>query len=263
MPLPGPFYPNLESIMNLARALVNDSYNSGAGEILTDSNPATILYINRAFAELQDRLENIASVTLTKDNYIVTALDPVVNPAPGIQTSLSFTGYTGYNGAAVDSSLTLPSDMMAPEEVWERPSGSTNAFRLMQQPQAGLPSQTQTQWLRLWEWRTDTLNFLGATIAVDLRIRYRCRQAYLPPNSTTAFVDTTVNILGCERTMAYLIATAYAEARGAEGAAMMRAGAEAAILELKKRIVRQMQGTEFRRRPYKEQGGNGSLRLPW
>jgi hypothetical protein len=263
----GPFYGNLESIMNMARSFANDSYNSGAGEVLTDNNPATIGYINSSYAELQDRLENIASPTVIKDNYIVTALDPIASINPTIQTSLSWIGYTGYNGTAVDSSLTLPSDMMAPEKLWERQSGTNTPFVEMMQPQEGLPSVNQSQWLRYWEWRTDSINFVGSTVAVDIRIRYTCRLPFAKPNDVVPFSAVTINILGCERAMAYLIAYRYAAARSgmdpASGAQALRQEAELAILELKKRIVRQKQGIEYRRKPYSDGNDSYGVRLPW
>ena len=259
-----PFYPNLENTMNLARGLANDAYNAGAGEVLTDNAPQTIGYVNSSFAELQDRIENVTGMTLTKDNVLVLALDPVVNVDPSVQTSLSFTGYTGYNGADVDTNLTLPSDMMMPEEVWERQSGSNLPFVPMSQPQAGLPSRDQYQWLRQWEWRTDTMCFVGATVPVDIRIRYRCRQAFIAPNDTTPFTDVTINVLGSERALAYLIAYRYVASRQGDNAPMLRQEADAAIFEIIRRYTRQKQGIEYRRRSYgSNKGGNMLGRLPW
>ncbi len=88
-------FSNMEDILNNTRAIVNDAYNAGAGEILTDIAPFTLQYINSSLLELQDRLGNNAEVSLMIDNYIVSGLE-AVNNNPTLQTSLGYNGYTGY-----------------------------------------------------------------------------------------------------------------------------------------------------------------------
>jgi hypothetical protein len=89
-------FANLEDIMMNARAISNESYNGGAGEVFTDTAPFTIQYINSSLNELQDRLENNAVVVLTVDNFILSGLEPILSPDPALQTFLSFDGYGGY-----------------------------------------------------------------------------------------------------------------------------------------------------------------------
>lgn len=265
--LPGPMYANLEDVMNSARDLANDAYNAGAGEILTDDAPFTVGYINTSLDELQDRLENNASVTLTKDNFIVSGLNPVTTLDPSIQTNLSFTGYTGYNGSTINTGLVLPSDMMAPEVVTERQTGAGLPFVPMHQCMEGLPSRQQYEWLRDWVWQNDTLAFVGAIVPIDIRIRYRSRQPIVVANSIMPFINVTINVLGCKRALAYLIAYRYVASRGAGpdgNAPMLRQEADAAILQLIRRITRQKQGIEYRRPRYgSNKGGSMTSRLPF
>jgi len=251
-------FANLEDVMNLARSIVNDAYNAGAGEILKDSAPFTVPYINSSLAELQDRLENNAVVQLTVDNYIVSGLDPVVALDPSLQTSLDVNGYNGPWGT--DAALVLPVDLIAPEKLWERQTGSNLPFKEMTQPMEGLRSRSQAPELGQWEWRGNSLWFIGATTQRDVRVRYKKREAQIVAGTdfTTIFID----LPGAGNTLAYMIAYRYVMSRNPDTAPLVRAEVDRHVHEMIKRAVRQKQGIEFHRQPY-GQGSEGGKRWNW
>jgi hypothetical protein len=319
----------LEDIMDNARAIANDAYNAGAGEILTDTAPFTISYINSSLQELQDRLENNAVVVLTVDNYIRSGLEPVNPTDPSVQTFLGFDGYGGYtntfdisqvqvssnlvtvtcsnstlalkqnmpvvfsgltsatflNGLTLtvinvssnsftaaltnapygptadtglvtntfDPTFTLPPDMMTPQFLWERQTGSNLPFVPMVQPMEGLQSRSQTPSFAQWEWRGNAIYFLGATTLRDIRLRYQKREANI--TAGTDFTTILIDLPGAYNALSYMIAFRYVMSRNPETAPLVGAQADKYIREIIKRTVRQKQGIQYFRASYDSNNG--------
>ena len=319
---------NLENVLNRTRVAINDAYNNGAGEVLTDSSPFTLPYVNSALAELQYRLGNNAEAALYVDNYIVSGLELIGSTNPALQTNLSVNGYSGYtntftistvqvasnvvtvtipggttglvatmpvvisglsvatylNGVTLtistvtsttftapyfasnsgptsdsglatntlDPTLALPVDLLIPEFLWERQTGSNLPFHPMRQPQEGLQSRLQSVALHEWEWRDNAIYFIGAQTQRDVRIRYRRLEANLPAG--TVYSNVSVDLPGSSEALAYLIAYYYDETRSPENAAIFLTRAEYHIMQMIKRGVRQRQGIEYRRRQYGNTG---------
>ena len=251
-------FANMEDILNNTRAIVNDAYNAGAGEILTDTAPFTLQYINSSLLELQDRLGNNAVVSLMVDNFIVSSLE-VVPTDPSLQTYIDVNGYWSLNSTGVpvllDAALVLPVDLLSPEFLWERQTGSNLPFHPMRQPQEGLPSIQQGPTLNNWEWRGNAIWFNGATTLRDIRIRYRKQEANIAEG--TDYTTIEVDLPGAANALAYLIGYRYVMSRNPETAQLMRAAADYHILQIIKRAVRQKQGIEYRRPSYGNQHQRG------
>lgn len=325
-------FPNMEDILNNTRTIVNDAYNDGAGEVLTDSSPFTLPYINSSLLELQDRLGNNGEVSLINDNFIISGLEPVSNN-PALQTNISVNGYSGYSNTfaisqvqvatnivtvtlpggttgikvtmpmvisglttatylngqtlyvatvtsttftaifsfpdsgpttdtgtatnTLDPTLALPVDLLSPEFLWERQTGSNLQFFPMRQPQEGLQSRFQGPDLKEWEWRSNQINFIGASTVRDIRIRYRQQQAQISP-TVTDYSTIQIALPGALNALSYLIAYRYDMTRTKENVAIFKGLADYHILNMIKRGVRQRQGIEYRRPAYGNTQRHGS-----
>lgn len=268
---------SLETIMDLVRALVNDSQpgatgTPGEGQILTDNptiSPFTQPFLNSSIRELYRELRNVGQPTLLKDNVIISGLTPINSPTngpggpdPAVQVYLGFNGY--FDGVTINSNLLLPGDVLYMDRVWERQNGTNNVFVPMTQPQFGLCSRPQGPVLGEWEWRNDNIWMIGATETRDLRLRYWCA---LPQffSSTLDFASTYVPILDCVDAVAYKTAVKYARMLGAPGLDDLKMEAKEQMQQLKNATVRRAQGVNYMRIPYgsNNSSGNDGFRGAW
>lgn len=268
---------SLLTIMNLVRALVNDSQQGatatpGEGQVITDNNsisPFTQPLLNSAIRELYRELRNVGQPALVKDNVNIIGLTPEFSPTyglaaadPAVQVYLGFDGY--FDGTTINGDLRLPSDVVTVERVWERETNSNNPFIPMTQPQFGLPSRYQTPALGQWEWRNQAIWMVGSTQTRDLRLRYWCS---LPQffSSTLDFASTFVPIIDCTDAVAYKVAVKYAVMLGSPGLADLRTEAAEQMRQLKLTHVRRMQSIDFIRIPYGSSNlnGVGGITIGW
>jgi hypothetical protein len=259
-------YPTLDAILNLVRALANDSFagntgTPGEGQVLTDLyqastsyNPQVLNAFNSAIREMYRKLRNVKAKALIRDNYILTALPPVNGPLgasmpdPTVQTYLTFAYY--FDGSVQQTAFTLPTDLLMPLRMWERQSGVTDPLVPMTEATNGLDASDQTDELREWEWREGRINFHGALIARDVRLKYLCFLPQFFPSNPVAsgyFVNTQIPIFDCEETVAWL--TLKNLTTGLNPAMMQFCKAEAteALYDLKNAEVRRMQSTDYHR----------------
>jgi len=269
---------SLETIMNLVRGLVNDTQagltgTPGEGQVFTDNplvSPWTQPFLNSAIRDVYRELRNVGQPTLIKDNVIILGL-PVVNsptngvggPDPTVQTVLSTVGY--FDGVEQNSQYLLPADMIYPERLWERATGTNNPFLPMTQSTFGLPPRPQVPWLAEWEWRNDNINFCGATEQRDIRMRY---YAQLPQffSETLDFSSTFVPIMDCQDAVAYKTAVMYARMLGSPGLADLIVESKDQMFKLKNANTRRMQSENFMRIPYGHSDGdyaNGYYACGW
>jgi len=260
-------YPSFEEIMNLVRGIVNDSQAGvngipGEGQVITDSpsiSPFTLQFMNSAIRQVFRELRNIGAATLIKDNVIISGLTPVngANGAgiadPAVQTFLSYGGY--FDGNTINNNLVLPSDLLYPETVWERQTGSNNTFAKLEQPQDGLPSRPQYPTLAQWEWREDKIWFVGSTQVTDVRLRYYCA---LPQyfSSTLDFSSTYVPVLDAGDAIAYKIVVLYARMLGSPGLPDLIGEAKEQMFQIKNAYTRRMQSQDFHRVSYGHSDGD-------
>ena len=221
-------YSQAEEALTLARALLNDS----AGVVFTDSLLMPLL--NSAYRGLQRELAENGVSVLTEQQDIELDTDPTSGVT---QTELSDV-----------SSPQLPTDCMAPHMLWERATANTaDVFVPMEKFTSGgsmLNLQPST-YLRLWEWREDKVNLIGATQSITVRMRY---EKVLP--ELTLGTDP-VQIRSATDPLAFAAAALAARSRGARALAQdLLATAQMATENLIERYVRPEQTKGRRRMPY-------------
>jgi hypothetical protein len=226
--VPTTAYAQAEDALTLVRALVNDS----AGSVFTDTLLMPLL--NSAYRGLQRELAENGVSVLAEQQDIPLNADPT-------------TGITNIEISDV-SSPQLPTDCLMPHMLWERATANTtDVFVPMEKFMSGggmLNLQPST-YLRLWEWREDKINLVGATQGITVRVRY---EKILP--QLTLGTDP-VQIRSATDPLAYATAALAARSRGARAlAADLLGTAQTATEKLIQRYVRPEQIQERRRKPY-------------
>ena len=236
---------SLQTIMDLARSLVNDTQagltgTPGEGQIFTDNptvSPFTLPFLNSSIRELYRELRNVGAPTLVRDNFIVSGVPPLNSPANGpgqpdyaVQVYVGFDGY--FDGLEINNLFSLPEDMIYPERVWERITDTNTPFVPMMQSQFGLESRLQATMMGQWEWRQDRIWTPGSTSTEDLRFRY---WASLPQffSPDLDFASTFVPIIDCTDAVAYKTAVKYARMLGSPGLADIANEAKEQMFQLK------------------------------
>ncbi len=216
-------YGQAEDALNLTRALINDS----AGAVFNDTVLMPLL--NSAYRGLQRQLAE-AGVSV-----LVSQIDLDLPLTSGVTTKeISDT-----------SDPQLPTDLLAPHQLWEQQTGTCDLFVPMEKITGGLPNLQPMTYLRMWEWREDQINLLGATSEITVRLRY---EKILPQ---LVLGTDPVMIRASNDALAYATAALAARARGSRAlAADMQAAAYQATNDLVERYIRPEQFKGRRRRPY-------------
>jgi hypothetical protein len=266
-------YPSLAEVMDLARAIVNDSFagstgTQGEGRILTNDAAFTIPYVNSALRKLQRKLENNNVTSFTVDNFFLQ-IPAITNP--GAAGQLVYLGYTGFfDGTFQFSSPFLPPNLLVPLEVWERPisavvvqGGNTGAVVPFQPMfQCGvLPSCTPGNTLGYWTWNQDELGIIGANQPIEIRLRHKAR-ILLPAVKGENFDGAIVGCADSADAVAYEIAVMYASAREGGAPPDLKEARDEAVHQMINRYVRMQQAERNERIPYGTEGdlpgGNAS-----
>ena len=69
----------------------------------------------------------------------------------------------------------LPADCLMPHMLWERATASTSDVFVPSEKftsGSGMLNLQPGSYLRLWEWREDKINLIGATQSITVRVRY-------------------------------------------------------------------------------------------
>jgi hypothetical protein len=226
--VPTTAYSQAEDALNLARALVNDS----AGAVFTDTLLMPLL--NSAYRGLQRELaENGVSVMAEQQDV---ELD--VNSTSGVtNTEISDV-----------SAPQLPPDCLMPHALWERAAANTtDVFAPMEKftSGGGMLNLQPSTYLRLWEWREDKINLIGATQAITVRVRYEKLLPQLTLGTDPVQIRSATDPLG------FATAALAARSRGARALAQDLLGtAQMATEQLIERYVRPEQTKGRRRMPY-------------
>lgn len=216
-------YDQAEDVLTLARSLLNDA----AGAVFSDA--VLLPFLNSAYRALQRELaEEGVSVLVSQQDLDL----PLTN------------GVTVTELSDV-SSPQLPTDLLAPHQLWEQAAGSSDLFIPMEKITSGLPNFQPSTYLRMWEWREDTIQLIGATQEITVRVRYE--------KSLPALVQGTdpVQIRSSIDPLAYSVAALAARSRGAQALSMdMMGAAQMSTNNLIERYVRPEQFKGRRRKPY-------------
>lgn len=226
--VPTTAYSQAEDALNLARSLVNDA----AGAVFTDA--VLMPFLNSAYRGLQRELAECGVSVLAEQQDLELDVDPTSGTTP---TEISDV-----------SSPQLPTDCLAPHLLWERAAANTtDVFVPMEKftSGGGMLNLQPSTYLRLWEWREDKVNLIGATQSITVRIRY---EKVLP--LLTLGTDP-VQIRSATDPLAFATAALAARSRGARALAQDLLGtAQMATESLIERYVRPEQTKGRRRMPY-------------
>ena len=216
-------YDQAEDALNLARSLANDA----AGAVFSDA--VLLPFLNSAYRALQRELaESGVSVLVSQVDLDL----PLANGATN--TIISDV-----------STPQLPTDLLVPHQLWEQPTGSSDIFAPMEKITGGLPNFQPAARLRMWEWREDAIQLIGATQETTVRIRYEKSLPAIVLGTDPLQIRSSIDPL------AYAVAAMAARSRGAQAlAADMFALAENAAEKLIERYVRPEQFKGRRRKPY-------------
>jgi hypothetical protein len=226
--VPTTAYSQAADALNLARALVNDS----AGAVFTDTLLMPLL--NSAYRGLQRELAENGVSVLAEQQDLSLAPDPASGVTPAEISDVS--------------TPQLPTDCLVPHRLWERATANTaDVFVPMEKftSGGGMLNLQPSSYLRLWEWREDKINLIGATQAVTVRLRY---EKLLP---TLTLGADPVQIRSATDPLAFATAALAARSRGARALAQDLLGAaQMATEKLIERYVRPEQAKGRRRKPY-------------
>lgn len=249
--LPTTAYVSLETVSTLIRAIVNDMIFSQAGEILTDTSNLEFPLLNDALEWFQNEVSNHGITTFTKET-VLTPILPIAVVDPGIQVNISDMGY--FDGAANHAQPQVPTDLLVPEFLWERQTGSTAEWSRMKERIGGLPSIPQGTILGYWEWRQDQINLLGATQSNDIKLRYKGSHAFF------ATTQDTLLFRGGTGPIAYKMVSTYLISKNPDAAKLAQEEANMRVSQLATRNARMKQQTAITRRSY---GSQVDSNLQW
>jgi hypothetical protein len=228
-------YNTAGQITALVRSLLNDAQ----GNLFTDA--VLLPYANSAYRKLQRALGNSGAGGFLSDDVLLVV--PAITTADAsLQVSVT---------DATAPPNQLPTDLLVPLKLWERPSGSTDDFVEMVDlsRHGGLPSRPQDLTLSVWEWRADGIYFIGATRDTQIRLRYL--KAY--PDLTDA--TSPVLVRNAQEAIAYGTAALAGWARGSPLSEKWDDAAGDALEDLVSAAVRREQQSSHRRRPFSSRSG--------
>jgi hypothetical protein len=228
-------YNTAGQITALVRSLLNDAQ----GNLFTDA--VLLPYVNSAYRKVQRALGNAGAGGFLSDDVLLVV--PAVT-APDSSLQVSITDATAPPNQ-------LPTDLLVPLKLWERPNGSTDDFVAMVDltRHGGLPSRPQDLTLSVWEWRADGIYFVGATQDTQIRLRYL--KAY--PDLTDA--TSPVLVRNAQEAIAYATAALAGWARGSPLSEKWDDAASDALEDLVSAAVRREQQSSHRRRPFSSRAG--------
>lgn len=218
-----------------SQTAANASSGNGVVSILIQGDWATdavlVPLANAAYRKLQRRMLNAGSKS-TSTEVIFT------NVAIGL-TQLSDT-----------STPQLPVDFLAPRQLFERVTGSGTGLIGFTEvhPVDVLPNTPQSGLNGVFAWWGDTLNFLGATSALDIRMRY------FIGNPAISDATSVLTVRGALDPIAAWTAFLAASSRGANNASMFVTLFEDSMKEVLTLQVHARQYVVARRRPANRRG---------
>jgi hypothetical protein len=228
-------YNTAGQITALVRSLLNDSQ----GNLFTDT--VLLPYANSAYRKVQRAIGNAGGGGFIQDDVLLVVA-AVTQTDTSLQVSIT---------DATAPPNQLPTDLLVPVKLWERPNGSSDDFLEMVDlsQHGGLPLRAQDVSLSVWEWRADGLYFLGATKDTQIRLRYV--KAY--PDLTDS--TSPVLVRNAQEAIAYATAALAAWSRGSPLAEKWDGAAADAIEDLVTAAVRREQQSARRRRPFSARAG--------
>lgn len=240
--------PSLQSICDLYRSIVNDTFDGGSGKINTDDAPWMKPFLNSAIRDLYSDLRMVADLRVVRDGYIVSNLPALTQGDPSVQVALTYQGF--FNGVTWNSAFLLPPDLLYLNKLWQRPSGTGSVYYPMLESPAGLTGTFQGQAMGGYEMRgNNELWMTGALLNVDLRLRYT---AIFPDlvGDEIDFSTTYVPIQDCTNAVAFKMVAYYAQRLSPDQFQLAESQAQKYTKKLISESVRYSQTKEYSRIPF-------------
>lgn len=232
---------------------VNGLGASSGGSVSLNPSQAFIL-LNSAYQYVQDKIANqgyetpLGEVVLSNVTPVPASVqDPATRVYIGYD--VYFDGLTN-NTPAQNGTPILPSTLLLPLVVKERPHGVKSRFTDMGMANDGLDLRQQLPRMGEWDWRDDKLYMIGATQALDLWMRY---QAYFP--DLTQPTDQ-VKIFHGANAVAYTLANRFSNPRGGDVSGHYVSERDEEIRQIVLRTSHKNQRKSIRKNPYG--GGHAS-----
>jgi len=251
-------FPNLQSLADLFRSKINDTFNnttgSGtgtgnqAGLIMPNSSNDLQVFIQSAVEEVYSDLRNVGDPELILDNYIVSGLPALTAQNPAVQVALGYQGF--FDGFMWHSQFILPVSVSKMLGMWERLSGSGLDFYPMSPAPFGLPSRMQGNSMGCWEMRQGAIWMPGALTMRDLRLRARITFPSAPYSPTLNFATAYIPILDSRNAIVAKMLVQYAIRFAPDLYPMAIAEDKRYMDKLTLEVVRALQANENERAPF-------------
>jgi hypothetical protein len=253
--------PTTLNLVQTAGVQVNSPYTLviPAGDFFADSQPYVLPTINLAWRRLQTKLADKGHPRL-ENTAILTSLPVIANLDPAVEQYINWMGF--FDGVTLQTPGTLagcpvlPPDFISPLKLEERMSvaGATaqspnlNRMLPMRPAADGLRSRAKGTYNRVFDWRQDAIYFRGATLPLDLKIRYA---AFLPDIAVGAsFAATPVPIMGAAESLANYSASIFVTPRGSSLASAFDAAGDEALLQITNMQAKLQQRASYSRQPW-------------
>lgn len=237
--------PTLQSICDLFRSVINDTFSDGAGQIATDTAPFMKPFLNSAIRDLYSDLRIVGDMRVVKDNFLINSIPPIPAANPETQVAITYQGY--FDGTSWNSNFLLPPDLMWLSKVWQRPSGVDGTFHPMEIAPDGLSGVFQGHGMGHYEVRgNNDLWMNGSLIETDLRLRY---VAVFPDiiGGSIDFNTTYIPIQDCTNAVAFKMVAYYAQRLSPDQFSLAESQAQKFTKKLITESVLNSQTKEFER----------------
>jgi len=252
MPILPPFVgsgaDSVSSVLTATRARVNDEIKTlypTSGKLLQSNSYFTQQMFNNAWRRLQECLAAIGFTDLKRD-IIISGIPIVTTTDPGVYCWIDQTGC--FDGNNFFPQPALPTDMIIPLKVYERPSAQNALFGSpMEIFVDGLPSAIKQTYNGVWEWVAQQLRFPGSLQVMDFRLLYMRFLADFADVGGVQWFNQPVPILRCQTALSLFLCCEVANNRADMNAAVWCEKAEAAARMITNRDASMKQRGNFRR----------------
>jgi hypothetical protein len=141
----------------------------------------------------------------------------------------------------------IPADLIVPYDMWEKPTGSSvdNYVPMLQVRE--LPNRLQDTTLNEWQWRDSEIYFVGATVAVDVKLTYEKKLFTTKFTASESFVMLDIELYLAAQTAAF---AALILGGNSELSAANQAMADDQIKKIIANRVKERQNLPVRRKAY-------------
>ena len=165
----------VNSVLTAAAARLNDKVETllpVSGSLLGSGIYFTQQSVNTAWRKMCEFLATVGFTAL-KQEAIITGIPLSASLDPASTSWLDW--FNCFDGANLYDVPALPSDLIVPFKIWERPTGQNAQFPRdpMELMFDGLPGMQKQSWNGCWEWRANRIYFPGALQVMDFRLLYR------------------------------------------------------------------------------------------